>query len=138
MTKLRIFIACADKRLRLALLLLLDQEPAMVVVGITDRLQELLPQLETTKPDVLLLEWGLSSQSMANLFTEVHNLEHPPKVVYFSKDMSDENAILAAGADHYICENAPPDTLLPILRSYETSFTDMYVQNAENNENSSL
>jgi len=138
MTKLRIFIACADKRLRLALLLLLDQEPAMVVVGITDRLQELLPQLETTKPDVLVLEWEQSLQLTTNLLTEINNFRHSPKVVFLSKDPQDEEAVLAAGADHYICENAPPDSLLPILRNYESSFADMYVQNAENNENSSL
>lgn len=110
----------------------------MVVAGITDQLKELLPQLETTKPDVLVLEWKQSLQSIIDLLNELNDAKHSPKVVFLSKNPLDEEAVLAAGADHYICENAPPDTLLPILRRYATSFTDMYVQNAENNENSSL
>jgi hypothetical protein len=42
MTKLRIFIAFADEKLRIAMLLLLDHEPGMVVVGIPDRLPGLV------------------------------------------------------------------------------------------------
>ncbi len=46
MTKMRIFIACADERLRIAMLLLLENEPGIFVVGITDRLKGLLVQLK--------------------------------------------------------------------------------------------
>ena len=64
MTKIRIFLACSDERLRIAMLLLLDQEPGMVVVGITDRLSGLLTQLEATQPDVLLLSWEIPFQTI--------------------------------------------------------------------------
>jgi DNA-binding NarL/FixJ family response regulator len=112
---MRIFIACADKSLRIAMLLLLDYEPGNVVVGITERLSGLLTQLEATQAEVLLLEWDLSYQSTAELLTDIHHLGHPPKIIYLSNKPEDKEKILAAGADHFIVKNAPPDQLIPIL-----------------------
>lgn len=116
MTKSRIFVACADERLRIALLLFLDYEPGMFVVGITDRLSSLLPQLVASQPDVLLLEWEMPFQSMADLLTDIHHLECPPKIIILSNRPEEEEKIIAAGADYYIAKNAPPDNLLPILK----------------------
>ena len=115
MTKIRIFIACADERLRIAMLLLLEQEPGIFVVGITDRLPGLLVHLEASQPDVLLLEWELSFKSMAKLLSDIHNLEYPPKIVLLSSRPEEKEKITAAGADHFISKDAPPDELLPFL-----------------------
>ena len=41
---MRIFIASADSQFRFALQLLLETEPGMVVIGISDRLEGLLNQ----------------------------------------------------------------------------------------------
>ena len=117
MKKLRIFVAFADERLRIAMLLLLDQEPCMFVVGITDRLSGLLIQLEASQPDVLLLEWELPFQSMAELLTNIHNLGCPPKIIILSSKPEEKERIIAAGADHFIVKDAPPDELIPILNN---------------------
>jgi DNA-binding NarL/FixJ family response regulator len=116
MIKLRIFVACSDERLRIAMLMLLDQEPGMGVVGITDRLPGLLLHLEASQPDVLLLAWDLTLQALADLLTDIHNLASPPKVIFFSNKPEEEEQIIATGTDHFISENAPPDKLLLILR----------------------
>jgi DNA-binding NarL/FixJ family response regulator len=120
MTKLRIFIACADERLRFALLLVLNQESGMTVVGITDRLPGLKIQVEATQPDVLLLEWEFSSQEMRTLLTTIRNCVSAPKVVYFSNHIEEEKPVFAAGVDYFIAKNAPPDSLLPILHGIYT------------------
>jgi DNA-binding NarL/FixJ family response regulator len=120
MTKLRIFIACVDERLRFALLLVLNQEPGMTVVGITDRLPGLTIQVEATQPDVLLLEWEFSSQEMPTILTNIRNCLSPPKVIYFSNHLEEKEAAFAAGADYFIAKNAPPDSLLPILHGIYT------------------
>ena len=119
MKKLRIFLACADERLRIALFLLLDDEPGMVVVGITDRLPGLLPQLEASQTDVVLLDWDLPFQSMADLLKDIKNLESPPEVIYLSNRLEDKTMMLAAGADHFITKNSPPDELLPALKTHQ-------------------
>jgi len=99
------------------MLLLLENEPGMLVVGITDRLTGLSTQLEVSQPDVLLLEWELPFKSLAGLLTDIHNLECPPKIIYFSSRPGGKKKIITAGADHFIVKDAPPDELLPILNN---------------------
>jgi len=118
MNKTRIFVACADERLRIALVLLLDQEPGIVIAGITDRLTGLITQLEATQPDIVLLEWKIPLQSIFDLLTGIHNLGNPPKVIYLSSKPEEEAKIIGAGADYFIAKNAPPDQLVLILNKY--------------------
>jgi DNA-binding NarL/FixJ family response regulator len=117
MTKTRIFIACADESLRIALLLLLDHEPGMVVVGITDRLPGLITQLEVSQPDAFLLEWALPFQSVAELLTNIHHLKRPPQIIFLSNKLEDKEKTIAAGADYFITRDAPPDELILILNN---------------------
>jgi DNA-binding NarL/FixJ family response regulator len=116
MKKQRIFVACSDEQLRIAILMLLDHEPRMGVVGITDRLPGLLLQLEASNPDVLLLSWVQPLCALEDLLNDIHNLRSPPKIIYLSNRPEEEKQVIAAGADHFISENAPPDKLLLILR----------------------
>jgi DNA-binding NarL/FixJ family response regulator len=125
MNKKRIFIACADERLRIALLLLLQDEPGLVVVGFTDRLQNLLPQLEASQAEILLLEWQLTRQAMFDLLERIHDLPCLPRVIYFSGDLKEEQQIRAAGVKYVILKNAPPDELLPILNQIDLQSTNM-------------
>ncbi len=112
---MRIFIACANGRLRIALLLFLDHEPGMTVVGLSDRLPGLLAQLEGAVPDVLLLDWDLTIQQGVTLLSDIHNLEFPPKIIVLSDKPQEEEAIMSAGGDYFLPKNAPPDMLLPTL-----------------------
>jgi DNA-binding NarL/FixJ family response regulator len=125
MNKKRIFIACADERLRIALLLHLENVPGIAVVGFTDRLKSLFPQLEASQADVLLLEWQLTPQAMIDLLAKIHTLPQSPKVVYFSGDLEEEQQIRAAGVDYVILKNAPPDELLPILNQINLQSTNI-------------
>ena len=115
MGSLRVFIACSDEKLRLALIMFLDKEPGIGVVGLSDRLTGLLRQLEGSEPDVLLLDWKSPVQSLAATLGAFCKLERRPKTVVFSTRPEDEGAIKAAGADYFISKDAPPDELLPIL-----------------------
>jgi len=120
---LRIFLACSNKRLRVALLLLLDYQPGMVVVGMSERLPGLLTQLEGAQPDVMLLEWELPAKPMSELLTDFQTLQCRPKVIVLSSNPETKDAIMAAGADEFIGKNAPADELLPILRRMRSSET---------------
>jgi DNA-binding NarL/FixJ family response regulator len=130
--KKRIFIACVNERLRSAVLLRLDGEPGMVVVGITDRLPGLVTQVEITQPDVLVLEWELPYESMAGLFSEIHKLKSPPQILLLSGKPEDEQMMLAAGADYFIAKNAPPDSLFAILHMEQTPKIENPESKAEN------
>jgi DNA-binding NarL/FixJ family response regulator len=115
MAKKRIFVACSDEGLRIAMLLLLDHEPGLAVIGITDRIPNLLSQLWATQPDVLLLEWELPFNEIEDLISDIHNLNRRPMIIYLSGKPEEEEKLIAAGADYFISKDAPPDMLIPIL-----------------------
>lgn len=125
MAKLRVFIGFSDEKLRVAMLLLLGSEHGVVIVGITDRLPGLVPQVDATQPDVLLLDWELSSQSLAKLIADIRNLGHPLRIVYLSSKPENEKEVLGAGADYFIAKNAPPDKLLLILHGQQSRLTEI-------------
>lgn len=125
MNKKRIFIACADERLRIALVIFLEGEPGLTVVGFTDRLESLLPQLEASQAEILLLEWHLALPTLKEILDNVHKLPLPYKVIYFSGNPEERQQILAAGADYVILKNAPPDELLPILNKIDLQSTNV-------------
>jgi DNA-binding NarL/FixJ family response regulator len=124
MNKKRIFIACADERLRIALVIFLEGEPGLTVVGFTDRLESLLPQLEASQAEILLLEWQLAYPVLKDTLDNVHKLRLTHKIIYFSGTPEDRQQILAAGADYVILKNAPPDELLPILKKIDLQSTN--------------
>jgi DNA-binding NarL/FixJ family response regulator len=118
---MRIFIASADQSFRLALLMLLESEPGMVVTGMSDRSKDLLTLVGASQPEVLLFDYELIKQATADLFGDLHHLECRPKIIALSVDPQVKATILTAGADAFISKNAPPDDLLPMLRGMRVS-----------------
>lgn len=113
---MRIFIACADKTFRLALMWLLENEPGMVVIGMTDSSEGLPVILGATQPEVLLCDYDLTGAATTNLIGNLLQLELPPKIVVLSLDPQASTAAKSAGADAFIRKDVPPDALLPVLR----------------------
>jgi DNA-binding NarL/FixJ family response regulator len=119
----RIFIASADKTLRLALQLLLESEPGMVVIGMSDRSKGLFTMVGTSQPEVLLLDAELANHSLARLVSDLHQLEWRPQVIVLSSKPQTRAETLAAGAEGFISKSMPPDELLPLLRKMRLSDT---------------
>jgi DNA-binding NarL/FixJ family response regulator len=127
MKKTRLFLACADERLKIALLMLLDQDPNMVVAGVSDRLQGLLSQIVASQPDALIFALEESLPVTISQIANIHNLAHPPVIICLSNKEEQEETILGAGADYFILTNAPPDELISILD--DLSATEIQKQN---------
>jgi DNA-binding NarL/FixJ family response regulator len=121
----RLFIASADRALNLALMMLLDDEPGMVVIGISDRREGLLSVVATSQPEVVLLDDGLAKKATPHLVSDLHRLECHPKIIVLSINPQTKAATLAAGADGFISKSVPPDELLPLLRSMRLSDTHL-------------
>jgi DNA-binding NarL/FixJ family response regulator len=114
---MRLFIADADKELRVGLQILLHQEPGMQVIGVAVNAKGLLAQVEASQPDVLLLDWRLPGMPMTELIADLQALDLPPKLVVLSVRPEDKNAAKAVDADAFIGKTGPPDELLVYLRS---------------------
>ena len=126
---MRIFIASADKTLRLALQLLLESEPGMVVIGISDRSEGLLTVVGTSQPEVLLLDDGLADYSTARLVSDLHHLECRPQVIVLSSKPQIRSkrpwqpALRGSSA-----RTSRRMSLLPLLRKMRSSDTPPPVQ----------
>ncbi len=119
---MRIFVASSDRVLRLALLLLLESEPGMVVIGMFDQADGLLTIAKASNSELYLLDDSLADPStLVDLIGSVHRLENSPKVIVFSPDPQIEPIALAAGADAFVNKSSPPDELLPLLRQMRSS-----------------
>jgi DNA-binding NarL/FixJ family response regulator len=120
---MRLFIASTDRAFRLALQLLVESEPGMVVIGISDRSDGLLAQVGAAQPEVLLLDWELTRSAPIDLIGDLQHLEYRPKIIALSINPLVKETALAAGACDFISMNVPPDELLPILRRIRESET---------------
>ena len=113
---MRVFIASADSTFRLAFQMLLDSEPGMVVIGISDRAEDLSTQVEAAHAEVLLLDWELAKQTTIDLIGDLQQLKNRPEIITLAINPQVKDTALAAGASAFISKDVPPDELLPILR----------------------
>ena len=103
--------------------MLVESEPGLVVIGMSDRSESLLAVTQALSPEVLLLDYELAKQAVADLINDLHHLEHPPKIIVLAIDPQIKATALAAGADAFISKNVPPDNLLSMLREMRQSET---------------
>jgi two-component system, NarL family, invasion response regulator UvrY len=111
----RIFIASGDRSFRLALLLLLESEPGLVVTGMIDRREDLLTVVQASHPEAVVLDDELATATTTQLVINLRDLDFQPKVIVLSSNPETAAAARAAGADGFISKTAPPDELLPVL-----------------------
>ena len=97
---------------RSALELFLHNRPGLDVVAEAGDIQTLLTQAEAAQPDVILLDWDVSSRPLADLISALHLLESQPGLILINAPAESKQAALAAGADACVVKGAPPKSLL--------------------------
>jgi DNA-binding NarL/FixJ family response regulator len=115
--KIRILIADQQSAVRSAMRLLLEQGLELDVVGEAADSKELLAQLESLRPDVLLLDWDLPGQSTASLFDSFGELGRQPRVIVLGVKPELMQSALAAGADAFVSKGDPPKRLLTAIQA---------------------
>lgn len=113
---MRIFIADADQELRMALQVLLHQEPGMAVVGLAVHTRGLFAQVAASQPDVVLLDWQLPDRPAVSVLADLHSLERRPRIIVLCVRQEVEREARAAGADAFVTKTASSDQLVAILR----------------------
>lgn len=115
-----IVLASQKHDLRLALEMLFREEPGAAVVGTASGSEGLLALIQSTPPDLVLLDWDLPGQSPAGVLAEIKSAARPPKVIVLGKDRDAEEAARAAGADVFVLIGDPPGHLLAASRQVST------------------
>jgi DNA-binding NarL/FixJ family response regulator len=109
---MRILIADSHVHVRAALRLLFEQQGEFVVCGAVADSENLLAQVCTTLPDLILLDWNLPGLQPYYLLQALKR--YRPAILLLATSVNPENArnALASGVDGFILKSLPPDEFL--------------------------
>ncbi len=113
---LRVLVADDEPTLRSALCLLLEQEPALTVVGEAAESSSAQYQATALQPDVLLLDWELPGATGAALIPALRVCRPDIRIIVLSSRPEARPCALTAGADAFVSKGDPPDSLLAAIR----------------------
>lgn len=116
---IRILIVDDHPAMRAGLNGVLTAEPGIVPLGSASSADELLPALNRTKPDVVLLDYHLPDADGLVVCREIKRQMPAPKVLIYSAYADAELAIPAilAGADGLLHKSAPAPELYNAIRT---------------------
>ena len=112
---MRILLADDQPRVRFALRALLERQPGLEVVGEAANAEDLLAQAKETCPDMVLVDWGLTSSAGFDLLAALRGVCPDLFVVTTSGRIGVRQVALAAGADAFVSKADPPERLLAAI-----------------------
>jgi DNA-binding NarL/FixJ family response regulator len=114
-TGMRVIVADDQPEVRSALRLLLEEKPGLMVVAEASNSRELLSQVQSQLPELILLDWELPGGRNVELVTALHALDPYISVIALSSHPQMRKPALAAGARDFVCKSEPPEKLLAAL-----------------------
>ena len=118
---MRILLADDQKQVRLALQALLKRQSGMKVVGEASEAQALMTQIVQTRPDLVLLDWGLPGLADIGSVPVMRQNQPGLSIIVLSGRPEVRGEALAAGADAFVSKMEPPERLLALLYSMNDS-----------------
>lgn len=116
---IRVFIADGHEVIRAGVCKLLEGERDLEVVGEADNAKGLLSESRRTKPDVVLLEFGLSSGSEFDLYKTLFSVLPSVRIISLTRNGDTEafRHAVEAGAQGYLRENTDRLDLIQAIRT---------------------
>ena len=128
---MRVLLADSQPKVRSALQLLLKYEPGVRVVGEVGDAENLLTRILSTRPDLILVDWGLPGLAAIGSLPALRKDNPNLKVIVMSGRPEERQLALTAGADIFISKIDPPAQLLAALSAMNLQKTDMEPQQAD-------
>jgi two-component system invasion response regulator UvrY len=113
---MRVLLADNHAQIRWALRTVIKEQPGLLLVGEVTRAEDLLSQVQTLKPDLILLDWELLGQEEEKVIADVHRVQPGAKVIILSRRPESQQLALDAGAEAFVSKAGAPDHLLTALR----------------------
>ena len=114
---MRIFLAIRGTKMRMALRLLLDQQPGLELVGEAADAEELLSQINGNHPDLLLIDWDLSGSATATVPRLL--CKRYPSLQVVALRGPQQRPGPQDGVDAFVNTGDPPDRLLETIRALQ-------------------
>ena len=115
---MKILLADARPNIRYGLSVLLTEQPGLEIVGESDTLEELLAQIATCCPDLIILSWDFPAMEVEGFLRQIRRSCPALLVIALSAKPNLRQAALQAGADVFICKGDPPEKLLASLKHF--------------------
>jgi DNA-binding NarL/FixJ family response regulator len=110
-----IVLATVQLDLRMALQILLREEPGVRVVGTASSSACLRALFQASQPDMVLFDWDLPDLSPVDLVAEAKSLARC-QVIVLGRDLDIKPVALMAGADAFVLRGDPNGHLLIAIR----------------------
>ncbi|HVU13006.1 MAG TPA: response regulator transcription factor [Phototrophicaceae bacterium] len=115
-TTLSVLIADHEPEVRQALRLVCEESLGLTISAEASNYDELLLQINTLHPDILLLEWELPDLQPISLLNELHTT-HSVSTVVMGRHPEARTKALESGTDGFVYKGDPPDELIHLLRT---------------------
>ena len=110
-----VLIAASQPSVRNGLTILLNEESGLHVVAEAGDSHELLKKIESTCPDVILLDWDLLDRATPMLIKTICALDQNLTIITLSAEIDHMGSALEAGADAFVNMGDPPRELLTTI-----------------------
>jgi DNA-binding NarL/FixJ family response regulator len=118
---LRILLADDETKVRSALRLILEQDPATGGICEVENTEKLLEWVDQENTDLVLLDWHLPGLTTpAHVFARLRQNSPLLKIVAMGADNQSRHIAIALGADAYISKSDPPEELLKAVNQCRT------------------
>lgn len=118
---MNVVLAIRHADARLALELLLSEEPGISIVGEASETAGLLALIQTAHPDLVVVEWALPGRPTLEVLAEAHTLTGKVRFLVLGQDPSEKQFALAAGGHAFVLIGDPPEHLLAAVRQARIS-----------------
>ena len=115
---MRIIMATADRDLRLAIELLLSNEPGINVVGVASETEGLIALVKFTCADLVLMDLDLTGRPVDDALGEMKSFKCQTIFVAMGKYPRLKDYAVKSGADVYFAKGDPPENLLAAIRGF--------------------
>ena len=121
---MKIVLASAHLDFRLALGILLREEPGADVVGTASEAASVRSLLRSSRPDLVILDWDLPGNSPILLLAEAKRDRCNSQVIVLGRDEGVRQEALAAGADAFVVSGDMPGDLMAAIRESQARYQD--------------
>jgi DNA-binding NarL/FixJ family response regulator len=127
MLPIRVLIVDDQTLIRRALSLLLVEDPQLQLVGEAESGEVAIAQMETLKPDVILMDIVMPGMGGVEATRVIHQQFPETKILVLSIDDDDENITQALryGAAGYLLKNTPVEELSLAIQAVHKGYTQL-------------
>ena len=113
----RVLLADQHPDIRLALAILLNKEPGVIIVGSVSEAEGLLALAKTAQPDIVILDSNLPGNPTEDILTSLRCLDQHPKILLLSNSPTALLQTYQTNVDAITGKNDPPEILLEKFRA---------------------